>query len=279
MKRASSSTSIEQLHKELKQPRVDGILRGRTITSLQVFLSYVTVDEKTKTTDVSRVFSMDCFRYWLQTRPNEIKHPEQSFQRALYAHIRGADGRKSFSQSIEKALLWELRQESNPWTRMFGENVFKLGKKGFKRRGYHEEKAHQKEVLAKWRVTRKTGALHNFRSQQPVPGVNPLFLGANLPFQRFQASENLFPFPTYNLTSPNLMNQLILSNPLFNRPDQLGSSLPTTLPLSIPGYPFPFPITQPDEQLLHVTNLMRGLKRVESMKTIAALTQGLQTLV
>lgn len=96
--------------------------------------------------DVADIFSTKCFSYWLNTRPNEIKHPQQSFQRALYAHIRGADGRKPFPEEVEKALLRELRQESNPWTRMFGENVFKLGKKGFKRCGYHEAKFRQQNL-------------------------------------------------------------------------------------------------------------------------------------
>lgn len=142
MKLATTVQCSSLGEKPSKQSRVSKS-RGRTISSFKVFMSCIKPTLNVEEVDVSEVFSMKCFHLWLSTRLNQIKHPQQSFQRALYAHIRGADGRKPFPAKIERALLKTLREEVNPWTQMFGENSFKLGKKGFKRWGFHEAKMHQ----------------------------------------------------------------------------------------------------------------------------------------
>lgn len=82
---------------------------------------------------------------WLVTRNKPVVHPEESFRRTLIAHIRGVYGRKAFNAQVEASLLNLLRQDkkrfSNPWERCFPGNLKHIGKRGFNKKGYHEEKA------------------------------------------------------------------------------------------------------------------------------------------
>ena len=74
-------------------------------------------------------------------------HPDHSFKRVLYAHLRGRDRRKPFSQVVEKALLKCLR-EDQPWKRVFGK-ASRVGIHGFAGKGFHEKiSATQKDAFS-----------------------------------------------------------------------------------------------------------------------------------
>lgn len=97
---------------------------------------------------MSNILSKDCFEAWLATRSSKVKHPEQSFQRTLTAHLRGADGRRPFPEKVEEELLRILRSagisnngaKANPWNKCFGDNVYNVGARGFSNLGFHEKK-------------------------------------------------------------------------------------------------------------------------------------------
>lgn len=192
--------------KRSKNERV-GDSQGKAISSFKVFMSCIKMNPtNAEDIDVSQVFSMNCFQFWLSTRLHDIKHPQQSFQRALYAHIRGADGRKPFPEDVEKALLKELREESsNLWTKMFGENVFRLGKKGFKRWGYHEAKKRKTEVQT---------VFQNLNSNKLSNDLDALSAASNF--------GSVGPTTAPPLSSLDLFQETSSCQVEFNLTDQLG---------------------------------------------------------
>ena len=71
-----------------------------------------------------------------------MKHPEHSFQRVLYAHLKAVDRRKPFPPAIEAALLKILRcgehEHRSLWENVVGSR-HRLGMKGFRLVGFHEK--------------------------------------------------------------------------------------------------------------------------------------------
>jgi len=86
--------------------------------------------------DASGILSKDCFDKWVETRTSKPKYPEESFRRAITAHIRGSDGRRPFKPIIEKALLVELRKKKI-WP-CFAHLENKIGVLGYQKLGYYE---------------------------------------------------------------------------------------------------------------------------------------------
>lgn len=126
--------------------------------SYEVFINNIKRVEKTQTIgvteeyDVKGIFTRKCFEEWKLTRVNKnISNPEQSFQRILYAHIRGADRRRPFPEPIEKELLLLLRdkeQRKHVFRDMFTASPVHVGRCGFKHLGFHEsQKARPKEEI------------------------------------------------------------------------------------------------------------------------------------
>lgn len=169
----------EETQKEEVPPRKKrrlGKPLGKGVSSFKVFNHFV-YEEEGEEVDVSQVFSQDCFKLWLSTRNSSIKHPEQSFQRALYAHLRGADGRKPFSEPVEAALLKELRfstqqGKTNPWEKVFGRNDLKMGVKGFKQDGFHEKKRNERVGGIKGGQVSQTSSNYSL----PLPTLSPQFV-------------------------------------------------------------------------------------------------------
>lgn len=118
--------------------------RKRTMTSAQVFSLFIEADENGKESG-DNILSRECFALWLISRNKTVKHPEESFRRTLIAHIRGVYGRKPFSKHVEASLLAVLRatkkdgKDFDPWERCFPGNALHIGKRGFNKKGFHEE--------------------------------------------------------------------------------------------------------------------------------------------
>lgn len=108
-------------------------------SSFKVFSSFI-YQKQDGSYDVTKVFSKECLSVWLKTRTKNIKHPQQSFQRVLYAHIRGADTRKPFTQPVETALLVELRKKGikSPWHGVLPTKQA-MTKRPFSNKGFHEK--------------------------------------------------------------------------------------------------------------------------------------------
>jgi len=87
--------------------------------------------------DASGVFTLECYQRWLSTRQKTPKLPEESFRRAITAHIRGTNGRKPFAEEQERAVLKILRKRRR-WNCFDTEQT--IGKLGYQKLGYHEEK-------------------------------------------------------------------------------------------------------------------------------------------
>lgn len=87
-----------------------------------------------------------CYKYWLNSRKNKMEHPQESFRRVLYSHLRGSYGRKAFSEAVELSLLRILRKTDernypiNAWKNCFPEANTDIGKPGFEKLGYHESR-------------------------------------------------------------------------------------------------------------------------------------------
>mmetsp|Transcript_3711 Transcript_3711/g.4955 ORF Transcript_3711/g.4955 Transcript_3711/m.4955 type:complete len:104 (+) Transcript_3711:65-376(+) len=91
----------------------EGSSAKQKITSIQIFRRYIVkkIENGIETFDASEVFSKECFLEWLRTRNQVPKQPEESFRRALTAHIRASDRRSPFSQEEEAAILCILRKK------------------------------------------------------------------------------------------------------------------------------------------------------------------------
>uniref|UniRef100_A0A7S3PHE1 Uncharacterized protein n=1 Tax=Aplanochytrium stocchinoi TaxID=215587 RepID=A0A7S3PHE1_9STRA len=132
------------------------------VSSFVVFNEFVTHDKETDKYDATEVLSMECYQRWLQTRQKRPKMPEESFRRAITAHVRGADGRRPFSAEVETAILKELRKKGC-WKCFSREST--IGKLGYKKYGYHEEERMRKEYGCADLVTKKK---HNKTKKQSV---------------------------------------------------------------------------------------------------------------
>eukprot|EP00924_Labyrinthula_sp_SR-Ha-C_P008251 maker-scaffold_11-snap-gene-7.9-mRNA-1 protein AED:0.08 eAED:0.08 QI:122/0.66/0.5/1/1/1/4/0/537 len=110
-------------------------------SSYEVFLQFIPIDPDT---GESGVLSRGCFEMWVKSRKNAPKKPEASFRKAIIAHLRAKDGRRPFDPYSEKLVLEALRKR-RIWPCFSGyttdKGILKIGSKGFKKLGYHEEKS------------------------------------------------------------------------------------------------------------------------------------------
>ena len=105
-------------------------------TAYEVFMAFIQTKPEV---NVSRLFTYECYHTWLITRKSKIKHPEQTFQRTLIAHLKGSDKRRPFPAEIETKILELLRDnERNIFDAIFYPNEFGIGKKKFLANGFHE---------------------------------------------------------------------------------------------------------------------------------------------
>jgi len=95
--------------------------------------------------DASLILSKACYDSWLKTRKRRPKYPEESFRRAVTAHVKGSDGRRPFPPGIEAALLVELKKKQH-WP-CFSHMENKIGVLGYQKLGYHEERRSEFSTL------------------------------------------------------------------------------------------------------------------------------------
>jgi len=107
-------------------------------TSLLVFKRFINRTAENHV-DATGVFSPECYEEWLKTRQKIPKRPEESFRRALTAHVRGSDNRSPFTMEEESALL-DILRNTNAFASSFRSTGVKIGKYGFRGLGYHEQK-------------------------------------------------------------------------------------------------------------------------------------------
>eukprot|EP00924_Labyrinthula_sp_SR-Ha-C_P007107 snap_masked-scaffold_8-processed-gene-9.41-mRNA-1 protein AED:1.00 eAED:1.00 QI:0/0/0/0/1/1/5/0/333 len=105
-------------------------------TSLRVFSSFTRRNTNNELT-FENIISKECFNTWVQTRKYGLKNPKGSFRRAIYAHLRGADGRAPFPEDVEISILSKLREVSSggkpvdPFSPILGNRKkFKRDRKG-----------------------------------------------------------------------------------------------------------------------------------------------------
>lgn len=90
------------------------------------------------------VLSKECYDLWVNSRNNPPKEPEESFRRALTAHLCGLDGRRPFPRNVEANILKIIRQKKI-WD-CFQNTNCPIGIKGFRNLGYHESMDLSKEI-------------------------------------------------------------------------------------------------------------------------------------
>jgi hypothetical protein len=184
-------------------PRAAGSIRKRPprpeyivgLNSLDLFMSFTS--EYTSPTnpnemlfDTSEILGRECYEAWINTRRAGLKKPEESFRRALTAHVTGADRRRPFPPDVEKSLLVELRRQQT-WPCFEGragasdDRAIKIGEQGFRTMGYHEKNAYD---LAEAQAA-ATSAL-GFSAESPaldnsfLPGGNAAAYNLPYPSQR-----------------------------------------------------------------------------------------------
>jgi len=110
------------------------------MTTLQVCRNFITYSTDNETVvDVSGMFSRRCFETWVRSRREAPLKPEESFRRAITAHIRGTDCRQPFTPSEERAILHRLRGKG-AFDQAFAKNDKHIGRVGFRSKGFHESK-------------------------------------------------------------------------------------------------------------------------------------------
>eukprot|EP00924_Labyrinthula_sp_SR-Ha-C_P005170 maker-scaffold_1-snap-gene-23.24-mRNA-1 protein AED:0.02 eAED:0.02 QI:140/1/1/1/0/0/3/260/409 len=110
--------------------------RSSGATSYQIFMQFVKRSTD-NSVDVSQVISKPCFQMWIQTRVEMPKKPEESFRKAVTAHLRGADRRKPFPADVEFELL-KLVRKKHVWPAFLGTNSI-VGIIGFQGKGHWEK--------------------------------------------------------------------------------------------------------------------------------------------
>jgi len=147
------------------------------LNSLDLFMSFVQEfpdpnDPAQTLIDSSEILSLECYESWINTRRSTLKKPEESFRRALTAHVTGADRRRPFPPRIETSLLIELRKQKT-WPCFEGrvsknENKpIKIGEQGFRTMGYHEKKAFEAAESSQKSST-GTPPFNEFKQESPV---------------------------------------------------------------------------------------------------------------
>uniref|UniRef100_A0A7S3PJ81 Uncharacterized protein n=1 Tax=Aplanochytrium stocchinoi TaxID=215587 RepID=A0A7S3PJ81_9STRA len=130
------------------------------LTSMQVFLMFVKYNEHGQC-DASTVISKECFNKWVKTRKDKPKCPEESFRRALTAHLVGRDLRRPFPAEAETSILQVIRQKK-PWACFEGSNI---GVQGFKQMGYHE-RVNMENDATEVKINQETNAA--FKQEHPA---------------------------------------------------------------------------------------------------------------
>mmetsp|Transcript_285 Transcript_285/g.298 ORF Transcript_285/g.298 Transcript_285/m.298 type:complete len:274 (-) Transcript_285:803-1624(-) len=201
---------------------------GFNNTSINVFLKFVEVDKSGKV-DASKILSKACYEHWLETRQSPPQRPQESFRRAVTAHVRAADGRRPFPEDIEPAVLTELRKKG-PW-KCFDKDS-SIGKLGYKKKGYWEEKRLNQSLATPPESPSKQDKTET--AQNPLL-VNQLTDAKKLPVLNVNSQLNLngsllpgFPMAT---NYPSL--------PLNNKLNMVGNMVGN---IALPGYAMGMPL-------------------------------------
>lgn len=145
------------------------IKEKKRLVSFDVFMNYVVRNEQE--ISVSQVFSEECFQEWISNRKRAPKEPEESFRKALVAHVSGKDDRKPFCPEVEVQILKRLRK-SDPWPCFKNclSGAKKIGERGLKKSslGYHESQRREAESLQMRGPQLNLGGSYPY-SRQPPP--------------------------------------------------------------------------------------------------------------
>jgi len=116
-------------------------------SSRELFLSFIRKQmqpDGTVIVDCSGVISNTCYDKWLSMRTRTVPVPEETFRKALLAHLTCADKSSApFPEEVETALIELLRQKC-VWGCFKGKldnkgKPITIGKKGLRCLGYHQK--------------------------------------------------------------------------------------------------------------------------------------------
>lgn len=145
----------------------------REVSSYKIFNRFVKVDESTGEIDASQILSPACYDAWVKSRRKKPKKPQEAFRRALTAHCRGVDGRKPFTEGVERSLLVELRRKK-PWACFENcKGCGSIGVQGFPSQGYHEKEAQEKSQRMQ-KLQKKRGLDNNVTNEIPNAAASAL---------------------------------------------------------------------------------------------------------
>eukprot|EP00924_Labyrinthula_sp_SR-Ha-C_P013915 augustus_masked-scaffold_5-processed-gene-17.8-mRNA-1 protein AED:1.00 eAED:1.00 QI:0/-1/0/0/-1/1/1/0/462 len=183
--------SAVQMERTMSNTEVSNLRYKSTgATSFDVFMRFVDVQGANQQQEVTgeRIFSRECFDAWVSSRTNPPKRPQESFRKAITAHLRGRDRRKPFPEAVEKSLLKIIRVRK-VWPAFQGTKHL-VGINGFQGLGYWENiraGSTRVKLLRKKRTREQTlpalPALPDIEKVQKKAGTKlikqPLFQSAN----------------------------------------------------------------------------------------------------
>eukprot|EP00924_Labyrinthula_sp_SR-Ha-C_P006675 maker-scaffold_29-snap-gene-1.4-mRNA-1 protein AED:0.01 eAED:0.01 QI:108/1/1/1/0.5/0.66/3/585/519 len=106
-------------------------------SGLSIFKEFIPLNKETGRSDI---FSRKCYEEWLESRRVRPKDPQNSFRKAIVAHLRGRDGRQPFTEKEENIVLKEIRRNEH-WPCFLqsgkGEST-QVGSRISLKPGYHE---------------------------------------------------------------------------------------------------------------------------------------------
>jgi hypothetical protein len=112
-------------------------------TSLQLFREFIFHDPVTHHTTTT-ILSAECFHAWASMHGRKFHGLKttlaKTYQRAVSGHLTGSDGRNSFNQQEERAVLEEVRKKE-VWPCFLDlSKAQQHGKHGYRALGFHERR-------------------------------------------------------------------------------------------------------------------------------------------
>mmetsp|Transcript_15589 Transcript_15589/g.20007 ORF Transcript_15589/g.20007 Transcript_15589/m.20007 type:complete len:383 (-) Transcript_15589:678-1826(-) len=114
-------------------------------SSYNIFMSYVSIKDNGEC-DTSGIFSVECYREWLDSRSQRPQNPEISYRSSLLVHVTGSNHTRPFPYIVEGSVLKRLRQKK-VWE-CFRNTEIKIGIQGFRGKAYHEDVSSDNECDA-----------------------------------------------------------------------------------------------------------------------------------
>jgi len=132
-KKKSTLTSKFSSDSETSVSTKDSSKRGfHGLSSYSVFIKHFEIG------GAEAVLGKACFDEWVASRKSRPQKPEESFRKAITAHLCKASGRRPFTPEVEAAILKIVRQKK-PWPMAVQLNLT-IGANGFRAKGYHEQR-------------------------------------------------------------------------------------------------------------------------------------------